>query len=125
MQIFISYSHKDRAFVSVLSRALRRLSVDVWLDDHQLEIGDRLSQRIEQAISRVDFVIVVISPNSVSSQWVNYELSLVLLREGKDNKGRLLPLLLKEDNVPAIIADRLIADFRTAETMNRKRSCSS
>jgi biotin carboxyl carrier protein len=119
MRLFISYSHKDKRFAGVLSQALRQFGIEVWLDEHQLEIGEYVSRRIFEAINEVDFVIVVVSPNSVASRWVAYELSLVLDRERTDNKVRLLPLLLQDAKLPDLILDRLIADFRTAEMMDK------
>lgn len=119
MRVFISYSHKDKGFVSILSRALRRYSIDVRLDEHHVEIGEYLSQKVALEIYDADFVIIVLSPDSIASQWVNYELALVLQREGKDKRTRLLPLLIRTVVLPTILADRLIADFRTPESMHK------
>jgi biotin carboxyl carrier protein len=117
MKVFISYSKKDRRFVRVLARALQQYSVEVWLDDHQLQIGDSLPHRIVSAIFEVDFVIVVISPHSINSKWVYYEMKLTINREKKDKRTHLLPLLLHGVHLPNVIRHRLFADFRSANVM--------
>lgn len=119
MRVFISYSHKDKGFVSILYRALRQHSIDVRLDEHHVEIGEYLSQKIASEIYDADFVIIVLSPDSIASQWVHYELALVLQREGKDSRIRLLPLLIRTVALPTILSDRLIADFRTPASMDK------
>ena len=117
MKVFISYSQKDKRFVRVLARALEQNSIEVWLDDHRLQIGDSLPHRIVSAILEVDFVIVVISPHSINSKWVYYEMKLTLNREKKDKRTHLLPLLLHGVHLPNVIRHRLFADFRRANLM--------
>jgi biotin carboxyl carrier protein len=117
MKVFISYSQKDRRFVKVLSRALEQYSIEIWLDDHRLQIGDSLPHRITAAILDVDFVIVVISPNSIVSKWVYYEMSLTISREKKEKQNHLLPLLLHGVQLPDVIKHRVFADFRGANAM--------
>ncbi len=119
MRVFISYCHKDTIFVIALARALRKHSIEVRLDEHHFEIGEYLTQRIIREIYDADFVIVVLSHNSIASQWVNYELSLTLQRESRDSKARLLPILLQDITVPNILSGRLIADFRTSEKLDK------
>lgn len=103
----------------LLSPALEKFGSEVWLDEHELDIGAQLSQTIQQEINRVDVILLVISKNSLNSQWVNYELSLVLRRERLEKRRRLIPVLLDGNHVPAKIADRVVADFRRRESMDR------
>ena len=117
--VFISYSHKDWRFVKVLFQALEKAGVRVWLDEHQLKIGDFLSDRITRAISEADYTIVVFSPNSVESEWVKYELSLALQLEETHKQARLLPILLQQVQLPDSLAGRTYADFRTADAMEK------
>ena len=119
MLVFISYSHADAPFVRMLYRALKQHSISVWLDEHELSVGESLPHRLADAISRADYIIIVISPNSMGSAWVYYELRMVLQREQVENRVCLLPLLLHGGHLPAELADRIIADFRAAQSMTK------
>jgi len=72
-QVFISYSRADLAFVDQLANDIRDAGFDVWYDVSELEGGDRWSTEIEKAIRGSQHVIVVLSPDSVNSEWVERE----------------------------------------------------
>ena len=72
-QVFLSYSRKDLAFVKQLAADLKANGLEVWYDLSRLEGGDRWSRAIEQAIRYSQFVIVVLSPDSNESEWVEKE----------------------------------------------------
>jgi hypothetical protein len=44
------------------------------MDEVRLEIADSLSDRIEQGPDETHFLVVVLSPDSVSSSWVREQL---------------------------------------------------
>ena len=72
-QIFISYSRKDIDFVRRLAGDLEKAGYDVWWDLTDLQGGDDWPRVIPSAIESSQFVIVVLSPNSVISDWVEKE----------------------------------------------------
>src|ERR1700760_2745593 len=72
---FVSYSTKDKYFVDFLVELLKYHRVDVWVDQNQLHGGDVFSAGIEQALVSSDCLIVVISQNSASSQWMTREVT--------------------------------------------------
>ena len=72
-RVFISYSRKDLAFVEQLTSDLREAGLDVWYDLSGLGGGARWRLEIEQAIRTSQYVIVVLSPDSVASEWVERE----------------------------------------------------
>ena len=74
IQVFISYSRKDLAFVEQLAADLQAAGLDVWYDLSGLEGGERWRIEIEKAIQESQYVIVVLSPNSVASTWVEEEI---------------------------------------------------
>lgn len=110
---FLSYSHVDCAFAETLRKALSRHGVTVWFDDHALRIGDRLARRIAEAIEAVDHVVVLVSPASLESQWIDREVGFGLRRERKLGKPVVLPILVGGSELPRGIRNRTYADFRT------------
>jgi hypothetical protein len=72
-QVFISYSRKDLPFVEHLAADLKEAGLDVWYDVSRLGGGSRWRVEIEKALRNSQYVIVVLSPDSVASEWVERE----------------------------------------------------
>jgi hypothetical protein len=113
MAIFISYSHTDAPFVDKLGALLFKEQMPVWLDRWELNVGDSLIRRIEEAINDAAAVIFVLSRASVESNWCRKELSAGLVRELEEKKVIVLPLLLEDCAVPLFLREKKYADFRT------------
>ena len=85
----------------------------VWLDKWSIKVGDSLTQKITEGISEGDFLIIVLSNNSVQSDWVKKELSISLMIELERKSVFILPVRLDDCQIPLIIRDKKYADFRT------------
>ena len=72
-KVFISYSRNDLAFIERLAADLEEHGCDVWYDISDLKVGDRWNRVIQGAIQNSQYVILVLSPNSVESKWVEKE----------------------------------------------------
>jgi hypothetical protein len=72
--LFISHSSHDDAFVRSLQQALGDLKQDVWIDSRELRAGDPLWPAIQKAIEEASAYAVVVSPDSLQSNWVGKEL---------------------------------------------------
>lgn len=111
MPIFISYSQKDSQFVDKLARQLVLLKHNVWMDRWELKVGDSLTGKVESALTSSSAVIVIISKNSVESDWVKRELNAVLVREIEEKRSLLLPCRVDDCQIPLFLRDKLYADF--------------
>jgi hypothetical protein len=112
-RIFISYAREDRVFAERLAKDLQARGTRVWLDLWEMRVGDSLIQKINQGIEESDYLIVVLSPDSVRSRWVQEELSAGLIRQLEDRDVRILPALLQTCEIPPLLRHRIYADFRT------------
>ncbi|HLG15927.1 MAG TPA: TIR domain-containing protein [Blastocatellia bacterium] len=97
--VFVSYSHEDRDFINGLASDLRRRRVKVWFDE-RLRTGEAWLQQIDLAICSTDALILVMSPSSIASTWVQRELQTAL----SSNK-RIIPLRYRPCEVPAQIKE--------------------
>lgn len=122
MRLLISYSHIDTFFAKKLKVALEEYNFQTFLDEHNIEIGDDIVSRIKNEIYIADFVLVLITPNSVKSDWVQWEIGYTLDREINEQRKKLLPILMHGNLLPAQIANRAYADFRTADLMETSYS---
>ena len=106
MQIFISYSRKDIDFVRKLAGDLEKAGYDVWWDLTDLRGGDDWPRVIPAAIESSQFMIIVLSPNSVVSDWVEKEYTYALSLHKK-----VIPLMLARSSVPFALNTINFVDF--------------
>jgi TIR domain len=110
--VFLSHSHADKSIARRLAKDLRAAGVIVWIDEAELEIGSSLVRGIGEAIDTHDFLIVLLSENSVRSEWVLREVEVALNREFADRTVRVLPLVVGDCELPPFLRGKVCADFR-------------
>lgn len=111
--IFISYNHRDRPFVERLAQDLKGSGLAVWFDEWEIKVGDSIVQKVSKAVDRSAYLAVVLSPDSVQSAWVQVELGSALMRRlSTERSVSILPLLIADCQIPALIRDLKWADFR-------------
>ena len=108
---FISHSTKDKSFVRRLAADLVASGVKVWLDEQNMLVGDSVPEKIAQGLAESDFFLIVVSENSVNSQWVRRELNSAIVHEIERRKVTVLPIKLDGSTMPETIKDKLYADF--------------
>lgn len=113
MPIFISYSHTDAAFVNALAANLVMRNAHVWVDTWELNVGDSILGRVQQAIQDSSALLVVLSKASVASEWCKKELNAGLMRELGEKRVVVLPVLVDDCDVPLFLREKMYADFRT------------
>lgn len=91
---FVSHSSSDREFVDQLVSALRAAGVRVWYAPDELTPGRKIQEDISEAIQAFDRLIVVLSADSIASQWVQSEIRGARRREIKENARILFPISL-------------------------------
>jgi hypothetical protein len=107
----MSHDHRDKPFVRELATYLQKYGITVWVDEAEIGIGESLLNKVARGIAENAFVGVVLSRNSVASQWVAHELRLAMDRELREKRALVLPIVLDEAERPAFLADKLYADF--------------
>lgn len=110
-RVFVSHSSKDKSFVSVLVGDLEDRGLDVWFDSRELLPGDSLIGGISAGLTDSDYIIIVLSPDSVSSPWVQQELNTALWRQLSGKGVVVIPILYRQCEIPALLQDRIYADF--------------
>ena len=89
--IFISYSHKDKAYVHKLQKALQDEGFDVWIDD-RIDYGKIWPLVIQEQLDSSDALILVMTLSSFESFWVQNE-----LERARQKKKPIFTLLLEGD----------------------------
>jgi hypothetical protein len=110
--IFLSHTNSDKPFVRRLKAALNEQGVEeVWVDEAEIMIGDSLTQKIEEGLTKTRFFGIILSPRSIRSNWVKRELEAAMNREIKTGSVVVLPLLYEECEIPPFLEGKLYADF--------------
>lgn len=116
---FMSYSHKDDEFARRLHADLQDKGIRYWFAPEDMKIGDKIRSRIDEAIRIHDKLLLILSENSINSDWVEKEVETAFEKEKKEKRTVLFPIRL-DDSVmqtdEAWAADirrtRHIGDFR-------------
>ncbi len=86
---FISYSSKDQDFAERLHADLQNKGVRCWFAPHDLPIGAKIWDTIDEAIRLRDKVLLILSENSIASDWVEDEVNKAFAEE-RDRKQLVL-----------------------------------
>lgn len=107
---FVSYAHDDQEFVLALIDCLHGEGLGVRYDRMLMRVGDSLIGRISEAIVADPFLVAVISPNSVKSEWCRKELSIAMTKGIKDKSVTVLPVKHGDPEIPPMLTDIYYAD---------------
>ena len=99
-QVFISYSRKDITFIDRLAADLKNAGIDVWYDVSGIAGGARWRTEIENALRNCQYVIVVLSPDSILSEWVEREFLF-----SSNLKRKIIPLMYRACELPLNYVD--------------------
>jgi hypothetical protein len=102
-QIFLSYSIHDLRFAQRFAADLRAEGVPVWAAFDSIRPGESWTNAIDRGLSESGIFVVLLTPHSVSSQWVKTEVQFAI-QEQQSGEGRLVPLMIQTCNVRQLSA---------------------
>jgi hypothetical protein len=117
--LFISHSSVDKPFARKLIEELSEdSSFQFWIDEKEILPGDDIQKIITHGLHNSDYLLIVISENSVKSSWVNFEIAQFM---GFDSGNNIIPLLVsKNHNFPEPI-DNLIRRLKYLDFTDETR----
>jgi hypothetical protein len=102
MNVYISHSNADEKLVDDLRRALARQDIAVWNPASQIAPGANWGLKYGKALQNADAVVVLLSPQSVKSDWVRLEIEYAL--SSPQFRDRLIPVIVKPtEDIPWIL----------------------
>jgi peptide/nickel transport system substrate-binding protein len=117
MQIFISYSSKDRELVKGLADDLELLGHEVWFDSELLRTGgQKWWATILTNLRQCDLFIFALTPNSLASDACQRE-----YRYAYALHKRILPLMLAPVDVPTLPPELQEIQFANYTTQSRQQ----
>jgi len=122
---FISYSHQNEKFAKKLYERLRSEGVSVWYAPIDMVGGRKIPHQIDEAINIHDKLLLILSPESIESNWVKEEIYKAINKDGKPNT--LYPISIFDNfnelknwsfvdpdtgiNVPRLVREYFIPNF--------------
>ncbi|MEO1255662.1 MAG: toll/interleukin-1 receptor domain-containing protein, partial [Bacteroidota bacterium] len=87
--IFVSYSRRDSNMLAKIASLLEKDGFEVWTDNNLVAGTPSWKNAIEQAIQDCFCVVILMSPGSKKSEWVERELDYAYIL-----KKRIFPVLV-------------------------------
>jgi len=91
---FISHSTKDHLFAERLFNDLQGKGVRTWYAPEEMKGGEKLYDQIDSAIRLHDKLLLVLSEQSLQSDWVMTEIRRCRKAEKREGKRKLFPIRL-------------------------------
>jgi hypothetical protein len=111
--IFLSHSSRDKKAAVHLAKTLNFCSLDVWLDDWEMEVGQSLTDEIAKAMDASRYIAILITEGYNKTVWTKTEYKKALAREQKEARTVMLPLIVGAAEIPDFLEDKIYIDLRT------------
>jgi hypothetical protein len=89
---FISYAGADQGFAERLHADLQAKGVRCWFAPHHMRGGRKIHEQISEAIPFQDKLLLILSAQSMASNWVRYEVMKARKRELLEKRRLLFPI---------------------------------
>jgi hypothetical protein len=89
---FISYSTNNQDFADRLHSKMRDKRLRVWYSPEDIQGGKKLHEQIDEAIRVYDKLLLVLSPESMNSDWVKTEIRRARKAEKREGRRKLFPV---------------------------------
>src|SRR5271165_516437 len=106
MRCFLSHNKADKEVARSIGAHMILTGIDVWFDEWELQAGDSIPGKLNEGLAAFDAFVLLWSADADRSNWVRQELHSAIMRAIKDDSAKIIPCLLDETQLPAIIADR-------------------
>lgn len=117
--VFISYTGTDAELAAVIHEDLGGLGMGVWFDRFDMPEGHDgdapgIRRVLLQAMRASRALVILVSPRSMASRWVRFELGSAIELEARQRDRRIVTLLVgrgSRRDIPFEFDDRYLYDL--------------
>ncbi len=114
--LFLSHNSADKPWTERLASAIEAdrsgPPLKAFFDNWDIQHGADIPSELEQGLQCSRHVALVLSPESLASDWVVLERSTAIFRDPAARQRSLIPLMRRTCNVPDMLARLRYIDFR-------------
>lgn len=117
-RLFLIYIHEDKPFAKQVLDLLGAHGFKVLIDECELSHGDSIIDAIKQSLSPSDYILVLLSKESVKSKWVQDELCGDFLKTLDALDILTLPVSVDDSEIPQGLRSRQWIDLKLNKENN-------
>ena len=103
-RVYLSYASEDEQFAIMIRDALYHANISTVIDAFRLSAQDSLAASISKAIAAYDFIIILVSPDTLKSQWMMHEMEALASLEWQQRAIIVLPVKVRPCIVPQYLS---------------------
>lgn len=96
---FVSHNKADKKVARHLVHLLEAEGYAIWFDENSIPDGTSIIQAVQDGLRQSRRIIVLLSPASLRSDWVEKEYLTQMMKDPMNRTRRIIPVLLKECKV--------------------------
>jgi hypothetical protein len=106
----------DSRFALRLKEELTRFGIEAWTYEDAIAAGEGIASKVEVALDRAEYVLVLLSRHALQSGWVRREIDVRLMMDLAAGRESIIPLLVDNVPVPPLLRSVKWIDFRSSFT---------
>jgi hypothetical protein len=115
VEAFLSHNRADKQTARSLGAQLQLAGASIWFDEWGLRAGDSIPGKVNEALARVDCVILLWSEDASTSNWVRAELEAGIQRGLAEDSLRVIPVILDDTPLPPLLQPLRWVDLRPGD----------
>lgn len=122
--IFLSYNHVDEKWVEKLAKRIEKESfqgrrLSTWFAPWDIDSGN-VVLKIEEGIMKSRFFAPVMTSEWAKSGWATLERTMAVYRDPAGTDGRIIPILLRDCEIPLSLQVQRRLDYRASSNFARE-----
>jgi len=108
IKIFLSYSHSNEAVADEIASSLEccfeegGYIYDIWFDKWRIRAGQWVQEEVEKGLEESDYLLLLISSESMESTYVNAEWRTMFNRKLDENENSVIPVIVDETPIASL-----------------------
>ena len=122
---FVSYNKADKDFAEKLVNRIEKETINgepikVFFAEWDIEYGENILLRIEKAEASSRFIIFIMSPDWLKSDWTTLERAIPVYDDPAGLKGRILPIMRRNCEPPPSVRILKWLNFETDSNFEKE-----
>jgi hypothetical protein len=117
-KVFLSYSSKDKKWVSAFTDSLQSAGVTTWFDASALAPGERWQDRIQEALRDSRYLVIILTSHSIHNPWTFFEVGAAVADE-----KTIIPVVTEDvqlERIPSLLRQfQFLKEASPAEAAKR------